>query len=98
MAINLAKPKPAARSAAARIASIDLWYGIFAGAVVVIGFSRAIFAATGWAFYSHNTYFWAKLICFAAVGLLSLPPTFALIRWRKSAAAPDDSDIRSVRR
>jgi len=32
----------------ARIASIDLWYGILAAAVIVVGFSRAIFAAKGW--------------------------------------------------
>jgi putative membrane protein len=59
---------------AGRIASIDLWYGIFAAAIVVIGFCRAIFAAKGWAYHSHNTFFWAKVGCFAAVGLL---PIFA---------------------
>jgi len=85
-------------AAAARIASIDLWYGLLAAAIVALGFCRAIFAAKGWAFYSHNIYFWAKLACFAAIGLLSLPPTFALIRWRKAAIAPNDSDIRAVKR
>ena len=84
--------------AAARIASIDLWYGILAAAVVAVGFCRAIFAAKGWYFYAHNAFFWAKLLCFAAIGLLSLPPTFAFIRWRKSDAAPNDSDIRVVKR
>jgi putative membrane protein len=85
-------------ASASRIASIDLWYGIFAGAVVVLGFCRAIFAAKGWPYYSHNAYFWAKLGCFAAIGLLSLPPTFAFVRWRKSGIAPNDPDIRSVKR
>jgi putative membrane protein len=85
-------------ASASRIASIDLWYGIFAGAVVVLGFCRAIFAAKGWPYYSHNAFFWAKLGCFAAIGLLSLPPTFAFIRWRKSGIAPNDPDIRSVKR
>jgi putative membrane protein len=81
-----------------RIASIDVWYGIFAAVVVVLGFCRAIFAAKGWGYYSHNAFFWAKLGCFAAIGLLSLPPTFAFIRWRKAGVAPNDPDIRSVKR
>ncbi len=70
-------------AAAGRLASIDLWYGILAAAVVIIGFSRAIFAAKGWTYYSHNVFFWAKLGSFAAMGLLSIPPTLAFIRWRK---------------
>jgi|SRR5471030_357068 putative membrane protein len=83
---------------AARIASIDLWYGILAAAVIVIGFCRAIFAAKGWAYYSHNAFFWAKIAAFLAIGILSLPPTVAFIRWRKSRALPGDSDILRVRR
>jgi len=83
---------------AARIASIDLWYGILAAAVVVVGFCRAVFAAKGWGYYSHNGFFWAKLGTFAAVGLLSLPPTLSFMRWRKSALPPGDADIRRIRR
>ncbi|HEX3915451.1 MAG TPA: DUF2214 family protein [Steroidobacteraceae bacterium] len=85
-------------AAAARLASIDLWYGISAGLVLVVGFSRAVFAAKGWAYYSHNAFFWAKLGTFAAIGLLSIPPTLAFLRWRKSELQPDDADIRGVRR
>src|ERR1700680_3407939 len=83
---------------AARLASMDGWYGGFAGAVVVIGFCRAIFAAKGWAYYSHNAFFWAKMGSFAAMGLLSVPATRAFIRWRRLETAPDDADIRGVRR
>jgi putative membrane protein len=83
---------------AARIAAIDLWYGIFAGAVVVIGLCRAIFAAKGWTYYAHNAFFWAKMASFAAIGLLSVPPTQTFIRWRKLGAAPNDSAIRAARR
>jgi putative membrane protein len=83
--------------AVARIASIDLWYGVFAGVVVVIGFCRAIYAAKGWAYYSHNAFFWGKLGSFAAIGLLSIPPTLAFIRWRKLGVAPDDAAIRTTR-
>jgi putative membrane protein len=81
-----------------RIASIDLWYGVFAVAVVIIGFCRAIFAAKGWAYYSHNAFFWAKIATFAAIGLLSAPPTIAFIRWRKAGIAPADDAIRAARR
>jgi putative membrane protein len=82
----------------ARITAVDLWYGILAAAILVVGFCRAIFAAKGWGYYSHNAFFWAKLGSFAGVGLLSLPPTLAFMRWRKSALAPSESAVRSARR
>jgi putative membrane protein len=83
---------------AVRIASIDLWYGVLAGAVLVIGFCRAIYAAKGWAYYSHNLFFWAKMTSFAAIGLLSVPPTMQFIRWRKAGVVPDDAAVKSARR
>ena len=85
-------------AAAVRIAAIDLWYGILAAAVLVIGFCRAIYAAKGWAYYSHNTFFWAKMASFAAIGLLSVPPTIQFIRWRRSGVAPDDAAVKSALR
>ena len=81
-----------------RIASVDLWYGILAAAIILVGFSRAVFAAKGWTYYSHNAFFWAKIAAFAAIGILSLPPTLAFIRWRKSGAVPSDSDVLKTRR
>ena len=53
--------RPGMQIAALRAASMDAWYGTFAGAVLVIGFYRAVFAAKGWAYYSHNAFFWAKI-------------------------------------
>jgi uncharacterized membrane protein len=35
-----------------RVARVDIWYGVLAGAIILVGFSRAIFAAKGWAYYS----------------------------------------------
>jgi len=91
--------RPGMSSATAvRIASIDLWYGVFAGAVLIIGFCRAIFASKGWGYYSHNAFFWAKITSFAGVGLLSVPPTIAFIRWRKLGIAPNDAAIGRARR
>jgi putative membrane protein len=85
-------------AAVARIASIDLWYGACAGAVVVIGFCRAIFAAKGWAYYSHNTFFWLKLTTFALIGLLSIKPTIVFLRWRRAAELPDAAAVHAMRR
>jgi putative membrane protein len=34
-----------------RVGRIDIWYGIFAALIIVVGFSRAIFAVKGWAYW-----------------------------------------------
>jgi putative membrane protein len=86
-----------------RVARVDIWYGILAALIVAVGFLRAIYAAKGWAYYSVNGFFWAKLAAFAAVGLLSIMPTIRIIRWRLAAAkdaafTPAPSDILNVRR
>ena len=85
-------------AAVARVAGIDLGYGAAAGLVVVVGFSRAVFAAKGWAYYSHNLFFWAKIATFAVVGLLSIPPTIAFISWRRTGITPTDAQVAGVRR
>jgi putative membrane protein len=81
----------------ARVAAIDMWYGILAGLVIAVGFCRAIFAAKGWAYYGHNGFFWAKIAAFALIGLLSIPPTLAYPRWRKAGGGPDDREVAKVR-
>jgi putative membrane protein len=69
-----------------RFAKIDLWYGILAVAIVAVGFSRAVFAAKGWAYYSHNWMFWSKIGTFGLIALLSIVPTFSFLRWRRASA------------
>lgn len=86
-----------------RVGSIDAWYGILAGLIIAVGFARAVFAAKGWAYYSVNTFFWAKIAAFAVVGVLSIWPTIAFIRWRSAAKAdaafvPAASAVATVRR
>lgn len=71
-----------------RLGKVDIWYGVLAGLILIVGFSRAVFAAKGWAYYSANHFFWAKIGAFAIVGILSIQPTVAYIRWR--AALKDD--------
>jgi putative membrane protein len=81
-----------------RIAAVDVWYGVLAGVIVAVGFSRAIFAAKGWGYYSHNLFFWAKIGTFALIGLLSIPPTVSFIRWRRRGEVPSEAEVRGVRK
>ena len=82
----------------AAVARLDTRYGMVAGTIVIVGFSRAIFAAKGWDYYAHNGFFWAKMATFAAVGLLSIVPTRAYLRWNRAQHAPDDAGIARVQR
>ena len=81
-----------------RVGAIDIAYGAISGLIIVVGFARAIMAAKGWAFYSHNGFFWAKIAVFLLIGLLSAPPTIAFLRWKKAEAPPTDVQITGVRR
>jgi putative membrane protein len=87
----------------ARVGKADAWYGILTALILIAGFARAVFAAKGWAYYSHNHFFWAKIGTFALVGILSVPPTIQYIRWRRAlktdpAALPAVGAIKTVRR
>lgn len=81
---------------------IDGLYGALAGLVVVIGAGRVLFGLKGWEYYVHYWAFWAKMAAFAGVGLLSLPPTARILRWRKQAVAADygvpNDEIAAMRR
>jgi putative membrane protein len=80
------------------IAAVDLWYGVLAGLILVVGFSRAVFAAKGWLYYEHNAFFWAKMATFLAIGLLSIAPTFRFIAWRRAGVSPPDDAVATLRR
>jgi putative membrane protein len=86
------------REALARIASADMGYGITAALIVLVGFVRAIYAAKGWAYYSHNAFFWLKLSTFALIGILSVKPTLVFLRWRRAADLPDAAAVKAMRR
>jgi putative membrane protein len=85
-------------SAVARISAVDLWYGVLAGLLLIVGFGRAVFAAKGWLYYEHNGFFWAKIGTLVAIGLLSIPPTIRLIVWRRAAVSPSDEAVAALRR
>jgi putative membrane protein len=84
-------------TAVTRVQAIDNWYGVLAALILIIGFSRAIFAAKGWEYYAHNGFFWAKIGTFVVIGLLSIPPTVAFLRWRRKSTSPTDAAIAQVR-
>jgi putative membrane protein len=46
-----------------------------------------VWGAKGWAFYAHNPVFHLKLGLFVLVGLLSILPTRAFLRWRRARRA-----------
>jgi putative membrane protein len=86
-----------------RLGRIDGAYGGVAMLVILAGFLRVFFGASGADYYLPNPVFWMKIGAFVLVGLLSIQPTIALVRWRKAASAapgfvpPDDAVARSRR-
>jgi putative membrane protein len=98
----LLKPGMAAKDIR-RLANVDAAYGATAVLIIVIGICRVIWGAKGADFYLSNPWFWAKMACFAVIGLLSVPPTLALLKWRKALKQdaqflPPDVDITRLRR
>lgn len=104
MAVELGRLRPGMTGAEAiKLAKLDAGYGATAGLILVIGVLRVIYGVKGWVYYEGNPWFWAKMAAFAGVGLLSVPPTLAFLRWRKAATAdagfaPTDAQVAGVRR
>ncbi|WP_020206515.1 MULTISPECIES: DUF2214 family protein [Cupriavidus] len=86
-----------------RLSIYDLVYFLSAVAVLASGLLRLFFGAKGVQFYLHNPWFHAKMTVFVVIALCSLPPTFAIRRWRLQAGAqpdfvPDAADLKTARR
>ncbi|HEY0797824.1 MAG TPA: DUF2214 family protein [Candidatus Baltobacteraceae bacterium] len=85
-----------------RLAVLDRWYGVAAGLVIATGLSRLFFGLKGSAFYLHNPAFWMKMGLFLIVGLLSIAPTIAYIKWNGrlvpgGSLTLEDSEFRRIR-
>jgi putative membrane protein len=54
----------------------------------------------GWGFYSTSPAFWLKMGLLGTITLLSLPPTFAYLRWSRApqGATPPPSEIARLSR
>jgi putative membrane protein len=48
---------------------------------------RVIYGAKGYLYYVENVWFWAKMACFAGIGILSIPPTIRFRAWQAAAKA-----------
>jgi putative membrane protein len=85
-----------------RLPKVDMIYGISAVAVLVTGLARVFLGAKGAAYYGHNPLLYVKLALFIAVGLLSISPTIAFIRWRRAYRAdgslPGEAELKRVRK
>lgn len=66
------------------LARTDRTFGIQAGVVLVTGALRVVFGAKGAAFYMHNPVFHLKIGLFVLAALISIAPTIAFLRWRKT--------------
>lgn len=104
LAAQTALLRPGMSSSSLRLAAnLDRGYGAAALLLLGAGFARVFFGAKAASFYLSNPVFWAKLGVFAAVALLSIPPTVRLIRWSSEARAqpaflPRDEQVRGVQR
>jgi len=83
-----------------QLRATDLHYGIAAAIVLVTGLLRVFWFGKGAEFYAGNPFFWVLVALFAAIGLLSLPPTMFFRRWRGSTqlVTVTEADFHRVRR
>lgn len=70
-----------------RLTRLDAGYGLTAVLVLAVGAARVVWGAKGWDFYETNPWFWAKIATFSVIGLLSILPTLAFIRWSRAVRA-----------
>lgn len=101
LAAEIALLRPGLDAAAARrLARIDLFYGLSFGILLLVGLWRAIMVEKGWGFYSSSPAFWLKMGLLGTITLLSLPPTFAYLRWSRApeGAAPGPAEIARLSR
>jgi putative membrane protein len=103
IAVELGLLKPGLSVRDLRIlAIVDAAYGATAGLVIIIGVCRVIWGIKGVDFYLSNPWFWSKMASFALIGILSVPPTIAILKWRKVGRAdatflPPDTEVSRLR-
>ncbi|VXC33470.1 DUF2214 family protein [Massilia sp. 9I] len=105
LAAELALMRPAAMSphTVRLLGRFDAAYGLLAIAILFVGFARVWRGAKGADFYMDNPMFWAKIVAFAVVGVLSIRPTMRIASWQKAlkldaAFVPAQEEIARVRR
>jgi putative membrane protein len=85
-----------------RLGRLDLIYLCAAIAVLLTGLARTYWGAKGMGWYWGQPLLHIKLTLFVVIGLISIKPTLAFMRWRKqldaTGALPTELEVRSVRR
>ena len=70
--------------------------------MLATGLARTYWGAKGFGWYWGQPLLHAKVTLFALIGLMSLKPTFAFIRWKRqleaTGALPNEAEVRGVRR
>lgn len=90
------------RAALARLARVDMFYGISAVLVLATGLARVFWFGKGADFYLHNMIFHLKVTIFVVVGLWSILPTVRFIQWnlaaKTSGSLPTEAQFNSMRK
>lgn len=85
-----------------RLARLDVIYQAAAIAVLLTGLARTWWGVKGMGWYWHQPLLHIKLTLFVLIGLISIKPTLAFMRWRKqldaTGALPNEAEVRGVRR
>lgn len=85
-----------------RLVRVDVIYLVAAMALLATGLARAWFGIKGAPWYWAQPLLHLKLTLFVLIGLISIKPTLAFLRWRKQLDAdgslPTDAEVRSTRR
>lgn len=81
---------------------VDIVVASAAGLVFVTGLARVFLGVKGAGCYAGHGLFWIKLALFVVMGLLSVGPTRAFLRWRRAwrerGELPDAAAVLRVRR
>ena len=85
-----------------RLAKLDMVYAVAAISVLLTGAARVVWGAKGMGWYLSNPLMHVKFTLFVVMGLVSIKPTLAFIRWRRAlratGALPDAAQIRATRK
>ena len=68
------------------LSRIDLFYGLFAGLVIVSGLLRVFLGDQPASHWATSHAFWSKMLVFAVIGGISVIPTIRYIAWGKAFA------------
>jgi putative membrane protein len=92
--------QPLTLISAKKILRFDAIYGAAAVAVLTFGVLRVMYFEKGADYYMHSAPFIIKMVLFLTVGLISIYPTSAFLKWNKSlkqGLVPEISDAQSHR-